>query len=185
MKYLLIILVVLGGYSGIQSVSKTREEKPKPLMWSKIDDTVYVRVSPLLSRLNESPNFQFHCWRELYTYLQEERIPYPEVWTQVAILESGWNLESGLSREGNNIFGFVRMTDTLSANVGYYAGTAYGQYKSHTDAIKDLKLRLKYLPMSAEENPYVYLQRTGYNTNPVYFYTLQQIKFWEGNKQCQ
>lgn len=124
--------------------------------------------------------YQFDGWCDLYLYLQRDTIPYPEVWTQVAILESGWNLESGLAREANNIFGFIYVQDS-TRNVGSYLG--YSKYKSHIHAIKDLKLRLKHYPMSFNENPYSYLRRTGYNSDPRYYQLLQQIQFWY--KPCQ
>lgn len=123
--------------------------------------------------------YQFDGWCDLYLYLQKDNIPYPEIWTQIAILESGWSLESGLAREGNNIFGFIYVNDS-TRNVGSYMG--YSKYKSHIHAIQDLKLRLKHYPMSFNESPYVYLQRTGYNSDPRYYQLLQQIQFW--NKPC-
>jgi len=60
-----------------------------------------------LNRIDSSMNAKdLKNWKEFYWYLKAREVPFCDVWAAISIGESGWNWESELARDYNNIVGF-------------------------------------------------------------------------------
>lgn len=111
----------------------------------------------------------------LYNFLINENVKYPEQWTKLAILESGWNLESDVAKNGNNLFGFICVNDT-NRNIGCYNG--HSKYRNWKHCIEDLKLWINMSKPYKYEDFYMYLRRRKFNTvNENYYILLKNINF--------
>ncbi|MBX3100896.1 MAG: glucosaminidase domain-containing protein [Bacteroidetes bacterium] len=119
-----------------------------------------------------------HNARELYELLRVEEVPFPEVFTQVAVTESGWLLESEVARHNYNYFGFIHPGERWSYSLGEQLGHA--RYPNAQAAIWDLKLWIALNPPYDGENPYQYLARRGYNPNPHYYAYVASINLCAG-----
>ncbi|MFO0399946.1 MAG: glucosaminidase domain-containing protein, partial [Sphingobacteriia bacterium] len=109
----------------------------------------------------------------LYKRLVAAQVDFPEMFTQVAIAESGWQLKSPVAMQNNNFFGFIYPSERFSYSTRENLGHAW--YPSIEDAIADLKLWISLSPPLPGENPYAFLRRRGYNQNPAYYTYLASI----------
>lgn len=103
--------------------------------------------------------------------LQHRGIVYPEVFTKIAIQESGWDLEP---KYRNNYFGFKCNI------VSPYISDCYNEHSLFNDidtAINFLREWINYSPPMPDEDPYQWLQRRGYNPNPNYYKQIKSINF--------
>jgi hypothetical protein len=116
--------------------------------------------------------------RELYELLQLEEVPFPELFTQVAVTESGWQLDSEVARYNYNYFGFIHPNERWSYSIGEQLGHAH--YPNARVAVWDLKLWIALDPPASGENPYHYLARRGYNPNPQYYAYVAAINLCAG-----
>lgn len=94
-------------------------------------------------------------------------------WIRVMRVESGWQFDSYIAREGNNFFGMhaVRRRNTTSdGTVSFYAS-----YPSIQAAIADLKLWSDVNPQQPNERFEHWLRRRRWNPNPGYYQYLRQV----------
>lgn len=106
-------------------------------------------------------------YQELNSKLIENKVPFPIIFTAVAIYESGWQFQSGLAEEGNNLFGFICITPTCYG--------AYSKWNSKEDCINYLIKWIHKNPPNKKENGIDYLKRRKYNPNPSYYNVVQGI----------
>ena len=109
--------------------------------------------------------------QEMLFYLRFYGLPR---WVaRVAILESGYRMDSRLARALNNPFGMdhpYQRETTSQGPVGRFAS-----YCSLEDAVQDYKLWIAYSPPAAGEDFRHYLRRRGYNPFPAYYHYIGQI----------
>lgn len=94
-------------------------------------------------------------------------------WIRVMRVESGWNFDSYIAREGNNFFGMhaVRRRETTSTGtVSFYAA-----YPSIRAAIADLRLWSEINPQREGESFENWLRRRRWNPHPTYYSYLKRI----------
>lgn len=115
-------------------------------------------------------------YEHLFRILQERNIPYPEIWVQVAIVESGWCLDSDIAKNANNLFGFIFVPE--EHDISNYYG--YSSFKDIEHCIEYLEYWIYRNPVQDYEDGYAYLKRRNYNTeNYNYLYMVKSIRFWE------
>jgi len=108
----------------------------------------------------------------LFDAMQARRIDYPEVFTQIAIQESGWELKPTFR---NNFFGFK--CNLKSAFVCGCSGE-YSEFRTPEHTFAFLKEWIAYDPPKGDINAYQWLQRRGFNTDPAYYETIKKHDFW-------
>ena len=100
-------------------------------------------------------------------------VPDPEHWLFVAILESGWQIDSPLAVEHYNPIG-------MRARIGFaHINTSDGKYCTYPNMLVqalDLKKWCDFSPRKVGEDFTEYLKRRGYNTNKSYYVKFNEIK---------
>lgn len=94
-------------------------------------------------------------------------------WIRVMRVESGWNFDSYIAREGNNFFGMhavQRRTTTARGTISFYA-----RYPSVRAAVADLWLWSALNPQQSGESFEQWLRRRRWNPNPGYYRYLAEI----------
>lgn len=109
---------------------------------------------------------------KLLSVYKEEGVSDAENWVCVAILESGWNLDSELMTQHRNPIGM---------GVRPYHGSVqgadmkYAKYPSIYAQARDLIEWIKISPRKKNELFHNFLIRRGYNLNPAYFIDYSQV----------
>jgi len=108
-------------------------------------------------------------WTTLYKTLRQVGVPFPEYFTRVAIVESGWQFNHGVGQL-NNFFG-------MRSRPGY-PGTSHGYaiYPSQLASIQDLKLWCDYAPPRPDEAPVAFLRRRRWNPFPGYYAYIATVR---------
>ena len=112
----------------------------------------------------------------LLTHYRLQSVPDAENWVCVAILESGWQIDSELVTKHCNPIGM------RSRPLFKHISTADGDYCSYpslADHARDLKKWCNFAPRMQGETFVVFLKRRGYNTDPAYYKMFSEIK-----KEC-
>lgn len=110
--------------------------------------------------------------QSLFEALQVRRIEYPEVFTQIAIQECGWELDPVYR---NNFFGFA-----CNPNSRFVCGCKgeFSEFETPEHAFAFLREWIAYDPPKGDINAYEWLQRRGYNPDPVYYERIKAHDFW-------
>lgn len=141
-------------------------------MFSKINTLTAMHEKKVAENnylLHLSTDINLQKLREVY---KMEGVTDVENWLCVAILESGWGLESELMRKHNNpigmgarpMYGSVQGADML-----------YAKYPSIYCQARDLKAWIEISPRKSNEEFHNFLIRRGYNLNPTYFVHYKEI----------
>lgn len=111
-------------------------------------------------------------YQDLKRILIRENIPFPELFTKVAILESGWRFEGAFK---HNIFGWTHYE--APKGLGILIGCEYGLFTflRKYDAVRYLKYWVSLNPPVVGENGINYLRRRYYNPYAGYYETLNKI----------
>lgn len=129
----------------------------------------YVEYRPQNLALQDGSTFSP---QSLFEALQARRIDYPEVFTQIAIQETGWDLTPVYR---NNFFGFA--CNPKSRFVCGCKGE-FSEFETPEHAFAFLREWIAYDPPKGDINAYEWLQRRGYNPDPVYYEQIKQHDFW-------
>ena len=110
-------------------------------------------------------------WKELRVVLN---LKYGEelgdLLTKVSIYESGWEYDTYISKDLNNIFAFVCNPKCDCDSSGY------AKFNSKEETLEFLDWWINYAPPKENEGFIDWLKRRGYNTeNPGYYDYLNQI----------
>lgn len=106
---------------------------------------------------------------ELREALEQEGVPFPEFFTRVAIVESGWQFNRGVGRY-NNLFGMRSRQGFPSTGHGYTV------YPDRAASVADLARWIEAHPPKPNEAPELFLRRRGWNPFPGYFAYLGTIR---------
>lgn len=159
MKYLILIALIIASIFIVADV--------RSLSYNEVSDIVSDYQDVELTHTS------------LAILLRRAQVQHPEVAFRQAILESG-NLQSGLTRRGNNIFGMKkpRRRETYALKRTLYGG--YATYAHWSYSVLDYKLWQGERPI---ENYYRHLSKRGYSTNGRYVLSLKKIFIADSVKQ--
>ena len=122
------------------------------------------------SEILELP-IQIENWKDLKKVLEQRYgEEFGTLLTKVSIYESGWEYDTYVSKNLNNIFAFVCNPKCQCDKSGY------AKFSSKEEALEFLDWWINYAPPKLNENLIDWLKRRGYNTeNPKYYEYLNQI----------
>ena len=116
-------------------------------------------------------SIQIENWKDLKKVLEQRYgEEFATLFTKVSIYESGWEYDTYVSKNLNNIFAFVCNPKCQCDKSGY------AKFSSKEEALEFLDWWINYAPPKLNENLIDWLKRRGYNTeNPEYYEYLNQI----------
>jgi hypothetical protein len=110
-------------------------------------------------------------WQDLHNALRQAGVPYAQLFTRIAIVETGWDFRSGVGA-AHNLFG-------MQARPGYASTlNGYAVYHSRRQCIQDLAAWVFYDPPRPGEPGLHFLHRRGWNPFSSYYVYLQQVNPW-------
>jgi hypothetical protein len=110
-------------------------------------------------------------WFDLHATLHDAGVPFAQLFTRIAIVETGWDFRSGVGTL-NNLFGMQARPGFTSTENGYAV------YTSRTTCVSDLAAWAYQDPPRLGETGLAYLHRRGWNPFPSYYVYLQQVNPW-------
>jgi hypothetical protein len=120
-------------------------------------------AAPSLQHLPQPDN-----WVALHAELQSAGVAFPQFFTRIAVVETGWDFREGVGAH-HNLFG-------MQARIGKPATwNGYAVYAHRLEAIQDLKLWIAQDPPTLWETPEAYLQRRKWNPYAQYWAYLRTV----------
>ena len=114
-----------------------------------------------------------HGAQNLFMALQYERVQLPELFTRVAIQETGWAIRPVFK---NNFFGFK-----CNAKSPFVCSCAdgYSEFETPKHTFAFLREWIAYDRPKGDMDAYNWLRWRGYNPNPEYYEKIKKHDFWK------
>jgi hypothetical protein len=119
----------------------------------------------------EEISIKIETWKDLKEILTERYgEEFATLFTKISIYESGWEYDTYISNNLNNVFAFICNPKCECDKSGY------AKFNSKEESLEFLDWWINYAPPKENENLIDWLERRKYNTeNPEYYQYLNQI----------